>query len=267
MENRPFGYLDPVDPATVWASEPGDFVPWLEASENLRCLGDALGLDLEPVGREVPVGRFRADFVCRDRRTDSTVVIEAQLGPSDHSHLGQLLTYSEGLQAEVVVWLGTRFHDEHRVVLGRFNRSSDLDLRCFAVAIDLWTIAGSPTAPQFTVLAAPGDWSGPAAGTPGHRPAPAGADAVPAGAADGAPLGDNPIRIRRLSRGLTLKQVASAAGISRACLAHIETGRNRGTPKTLAAIEKVLNMPPGALGRSGEHSSAEPETGEREGKR
>ena len=161
MEHRPLAYLDPVDPATVWNSEPGDFVPWLEAPDNLRRLGDALGLDLVPVGREVPAGRFRADFVCRDRRTDSTVVIEAQLGASDHSHLGQLLTYSEGLEADVVVWLGTRFHDEHRAVLGRLNRSIDLDLRCFAVAIDLWQIDGSPTAPQFTVLAAPGDWSRP----------------------------------------------------------------------------------------------------------
>ena len=155
MEHRPFAHLDPVDPATVWNSEPGEFVPWLLAPDNLRRLGNALGLDLKPVAREAPVGRFRADLVCRDRRTHGAVVIEAQLNPSDHSHLGQLLTYAEGLGADVVVWLGTRFHDEHRAVLRRLNRSIDLDLRFFAVAIDLWTIDGSPTAPQFTVLAAP----------------------------------------------------------------------------------------------------------------
>ena len=250
MEHRPLAYLDPVDPATVWNSEPGDFVPWLEAPDNLRRLGDALGLDLVPVGREVPAGRFRADFVCRDRRTDSTVVIEAQLGASDHSHLGQLLTYSEGLEADVVVWLGTRFHDEHRAVLGRLNRSIDLDLRCFAVAIDLWQIDGSPTAPQFTVLAAPGDWSRPAAQAraPG-RP----------------PLDENPIRIRRLSRGMTLTQLATAAGISPACVGHIETGRRRGSPRTLAAIARALDTPPGTPGGCGEHRAMEPETGERKG--
>ena len=262
MEHRPFGHLDSVDPAAVWNSEPGEFVPWLLAPDNLGRLGDALGLDLEPVAREAPVGRFRADVVCRDRRTQGAVVIEAQLNPSDHSHLGQLLTYAEGLGAHVVVWLGARFHDEHRAVLGRLNRSIDLDLRFFAVAIDLWRIGGSPTAPQFTVLAAPRDWPGPAAGTPGHRPALTDADAAAAEAEDRLPLGGNPLRVRRLSRGLTLKQVADAAGLSTACVAHIETGRNKGTPKTLAAIERALNMAPGALARCGERPAAEPGSGE-----
>ena len=148
-------------PGAVWNSEPGDFVPWLLQPDNLGRLGDALRLDLEPVAREAPVGRFRADIVCRDRRGGGAVVIEAQLGPSDHSHLGQLLAYADGLDAGVVVWLGTSFYDEHRAVLGRLNRSGDLGLRCFAVAIDLWQIGGSPTAPQFTVLAAPPGWPGP----------------------------------------------------------------------------------------------------------
>ncbi|MDE0056596.1 MAG: helix-turn-helix domain-containing protein [Defluviicoccus sp.] len=263
MENRPVGHPDPVDPATVWNSEPGDFVPWLMQPANLKRLGNALGLDLEAVAREAPVGRFRADIVCRDRHTDGTVVIEAQLGTSDHSHLGQLLTYAEGLEAHVVVWLGTKFHDEHRAAVGRLNRSRDLGLRCFAVAFDLWRMDDSRIAVQFTVLAAPRDWPGPAAGTPGHRPAPAEADTAPAGVADRPPLAGNPIRIRRLERGLSLKQVARAAGLSPACVAHIETGRNKGTPKTLAAIEYALNMPPGALGRDGQQCATEPETGKR----
>lgn len=147
-----------------------------------------------------------------------------------------------------MVWLGTRFHDEHRAVLGRINRSGDFHLRCFAVAIDLWKIDGSPTAPQFTVLAAPRDWPGPAAGTPGHGLVAAQVDAAPAEAADRALLGDNPIRIRRLSRGMTVKQLAKAAGLSPACVAHVETGRSPGTPKTLAAIAKALDTPPGAPG-------------------
>ena len=241
MEDRPPGHLEPVEPSTVWKSEPGDFVPWLAMPENLNRLGDALGLDLVPVGREVPVGRFRADLVCRNRGTGGAVVIEAQLGPSDHSHLGQLLTYAEGLEADVVVWLGTRFHGEHRAAVGRLNRSGDLDLRWFVVAMDLWKIDASRTAAQFTVLAAPRDWPGPAAGTPDHRPA-------EAAAADHPPLGDSPIRTRRLSRGMSLKQLAKAAGISPACLGHIETARNIGKPKTRAAIAKALDMPPGAPG-------------------
>ena len=249
MDDRTIGHLDPVEPATAWNSEPADFVPWLVQPDNLRRLGDALGLDLSPLGREVAVGKFRADIVCRDRRGDGAVVIEAQLGTSDHSHLGQLLTYAEGLDADIVVWLGTRFHDEHRAAVARLNRSADLGLRWFAVAIDLWKIDASRGAAQFTVLAAPPDWLGPAAGTPGHRLAPAEADADAAGAIDRPPLSGNAIRTRRLGRGMSLKQLAEAAGLSRACIAHIETGRSMGLPETRAAIAKALDMPSGALGR------------------
>ena len=258
MENRPVGHLDPVDPATIWNSEPGDFVPWLLRPDNLRRLGDALGLDLEPVAREAPVGRFRADIVCRDRLSGCTAVIEAQLGPSDHSHLGQLLAYADGLEADVVVWLGTKFYDEHRSVLGRLNRSRDLGLRCFAVAIDLWQLDGPSAAAQFTVLAAPGDWSGPAAGTPGHRPVPAKTGAAAAAASRLPPLDDHPIRMHRRARGLTLRQFAKLAGLSPAGVAHIETGRNIGRPKTLAAIEKALDLPPGELSGCGQNGTEAP---------
>ena len=258
MKHRSLGYLDPVDPATVWQNEPGEFLPWLATEENLRRLGDALGLDLVPLGREVSVGRFRADLVCRDRITDAGVVIEAQLNTSDHSHLGQLLTYAEGLGAEIVVWLGTRFHGEHHAVLGRINRSSDFHLRCFAVAVDLWKIDASRAAPQFTVLAAPHDWTGPAPGTPGHglfAVNPLGAPAVPA---NRALLGDNPIRIRRLNRGMTMRQLADAAGLSLGCVSNIESGRSPGAPKTLAAIARALDTPPGGRG---ERRATEPEAG------
>ena len=92
--DKSFGHLEHVAPATVWQSEPGEFVPWLAAEENLRRLGLALRVNLELVARETRIGRFRADLLCRDRATGGAVVIEAQLGPSDHSHLGQLLTYA-----------------------------------------------------------------------------------------------------------------------------------------------------------------------------
>ena len=265
MERRSLGYLDPVDPTTVWQNEPGEFLPWLATEENLRRLGDALGLDLVPLAREAPVGRFRADLVCRDRTSGAGVVIEAQLAPSDHSHLGQLLTYAEGLGVDIVVWLGTRFHGEHHAVLGRINRSSDFHLRCFAVAIDLWKIGASPAAPQFTVLAAPHDWTGPAPGTPGHGLFAAHPLAAPVEPAGRALLGDNPVRIRRLNRGMTMKRLADAAGLSLGCVSNIESGKSPGTPKTLAAIARVLDAPPGGSGER-HPPPAPPASGRGEGK-
>ena len=82
MDQPPVGRLERVQPASVWKSEAGQFLPWLAAPANLGCLGSALGLALEPMGRETQVGHFRADLLCRDRDTGAVVVIEAQLGNS-----------------------------------------------------------------------------------------------------------------------------------------------------------------------------------------
>jgi hypothetical protein len=41
------------------------------------------------------------------------VIVENQLSPTDHIHLGQLLTYAGGIEPTNVVWLATRFREEH----------------------------------------------------------------------------------------------------------------------------------------------------------
>ena len=244
--DKSFGHLEHVAPATVWQSEPGEFVPWLAAEENLRSLGLALRFNLELVARETHVGRFRADLLCRDRATGDAVVVEAQLGLSDHTHLGQLLTYALRLPA-CAVWLATRFHEEHRDAVGELNRLGGGSFRCFAVEMWLWKIAASPLAPQFTVVAGPGspadaadgELAGRIAGLDAARPLPC---AVSRPASD-----DSPIRVHRRRRGMTIRQLADAAGISHAYLSHIETGRHRGSPATRTAIANALDLPPDAL--------------------
>ncbi|GAB4266271.1 MAG: hypothetical protein Kow00111_18100 [Thermincola ferriacetica] len=62
-------------------------------------MGETIGLDLEIEAREKNVGPFRADILCKDTATGAWVLIENQLEKTDHSHLGQLLTYAAGLSA------------------------------------------------------------------------------------------------------------------------------------------------------------------------
>ena len=103
------GKLEQVDPRTLWDTEPGDFTPWL--AKNIELLAEELGLDLELLQVEKPVGDFSCDILARDTGRDRPVIIENQLEATDHRHLGQLLTYASGLDAAVVVWISPEIRE------------------------------------------------------------------------------------------------------------------------------------------------------------
>ena len=54
--------------------------------------------------------------------------------------------------------------------------------------------------------------------------------------------GENPIKVWREYRGLTLQELADAAGISKPYLSQIETGKRTGTTEILSAIAKALDV-------------------------
>ncbi|MDM7186356.1 hypothetical protein QUH49_28250, partial [Klebsiella pneumoniae] len=110
-----------VEPNAVWKHEAHDFTPWLAA--NLDRIGQAIGLDLELEATERPVGSFSADILAKtpDGRT---VVVENQLYRSDHSHLGQLITYAAGLDAAHVIWIAASFREEYVTALQWLNENT-----------------------------------------------------------------------------------------------------------------------------------------------
>src|SRR5688572_23063362 len=114
MTDKLLGRLTRVDLRDIWLSEATDFTPWLAREENLTVLAESLGIDLELEAQERAVGPFRADILCKDIGSNSWVLIENQLERTDHCHLGQLLTYASGLEAVTIVWIASRFTEEHR---------------------------------------------------------------------------------------------------------------------------------------------------------
>lgn len=155
----PLARLVPVAVRDYWGHEALEFTPWLAQRENLDLLGQALELtELEVVGTEQAVGPFRADILCREIGSDGLVLIENQLGRTDHSHLGQIITYAAGLGASKVVWVAPAFTEEHRAALDWLNRITHEDFHCFGVQVELWRIGDSALAPRFHVVAKPNDW-------------------------------------------------------------------------------------------------------------
>src|SRR4051794_30001010 len=159
MTEQILGRLERVDLRDIWVSEATSFTPWLARPENLTVLGDALNIDLELEAQERAVGPFRADILCKDIDTDRWVLIENQLERTDHTHLGQLLTYASGLEAVTIVWIAARFTEEHRSTLDWLNRITNESFRFFGLEVELWRIGESPAAPKFNIVCKPNDWS------------------------------------------------------------------------------------------------------------
>ena len=148
-----------VDLRRIWPGEASHFTPWLAQEGNLSLLGDTLGLELELEAQERSVGPFRADILCKNTADGSWVLVENQLERTDHTHLGQLITYAAGLQAVTIVWIATRFADEHREACDWLNKMTDERIRIFALEVELWRIGNSPAAPKFNIVSKPNDWS------------------------------------------------------------------------------------------------------------
>jgi hypothetical protein len=125
------GRLEWVDPRAVWLHEAADFTPWLLA--NCDRLADALGIELELDATEHPVGGYSLDLIGRDLNNATVLIVENQLATTDHSHLGQVLTYAAGTGASTIVWIATAFREEHRQALDWLNEHTDEDTRFFGV--------------------------------------------------------------------------------------------------------------------------------------
>ena len=143
-----------VDLREVWDYEAHDFTPWL--ASNLDLLGEALGIDIEPLGEtEVAVGPFSLDIYARDANENRTIIIENQLEKTDHDHLGKVLTYAAGFNADVMVWIVKEFQDEHRLALDWLNQRTSEETEFYGVVVRAVRIGNSPPAPVFDVVARP----------------------------------------------------------------------------------------------------------------
>ena len=158
MKNR-LDRLKKISLKEIWDNEAQDFTPWLAEEKNLELLSETIRTPLELEAQEKDVWPFRADILCKNTEDDSWVLIENQIDKTDHKHLGQLLTYASGLQAVTIVWIASKFTEEHRAALDWLNKITDDDFRFFGLEIELWTIGNSPAAPKFNIVSKPNNWS------------------------------------------------------------------------------------------------------------
>ena len=154
--NPDFSKIEKVDVRSIWPHEAHDFTPWL--ADNLDRLGEAIGIELELIEREADVGGFSLDLLAKDLGTNSNVIIENQLGATDHDHLGKLITYASGYDAHVVLWVSTQMREEHRQALDWLNQRTDASTDFFGIVVEVIRIGDSKPALQFKVAVSPNEW-------------------------------------------------------------------------------------------------------------
>lgn len=149
---QPIARLESRDIRELWKHEGYGFSAWL--AENLEPLNEAVGLTLQNPVREKEVGRFSLDLLAE---TDggAQVIIENQLGVTNHDHLGKVLTYLSNLEAKIAIWIAGDIREEHAQAIRWLNEFTPADMAFYLVKLSAFSINGSDTAPHFAVVAGP----------------------------------------------------------------------------------------------------------------
>lgn len=152
MEPEAVTQLDVRPLREAFPKEAQHFTKWLES--NVDALGKRIGLTLTVVQREQAVGDFNVDLVCTEAG-GRRVIVENQLERTDHTHLGQVLTYLVNLDAQIAVWVTAEARPEHQKVVAWLNESTPADVSFYLVKVEAVRIGSSPFAPLFTLIARP----------------------------------------------------------------------------------------------------------------
>lgn len=142
----------------VWKNESADFTPWLAKEENLSLLGEAIGIDITLEEKESNVGDFSVDIFAKEEGTGRNIIIENQLEDTNHDHLGKIITYASGKNAQILIWIVKRARDEHRNAIEWLNNHTDDSVAFFLIEIELWKIGDSQPAAKFNIVEQPNEW-------------------------------------------------------------------------------------------------------------
>ena len=152
------GKLEEVNIRDIWKHEQYDFSNWLSKEENIELLGNEIGLTLTDISKEVFVGAFKCDLVAKDETSGIKVIIENQLEATNHDHLGKIITYASGLEADVIVWIVKEAREEHRSAIEWLNNNTVKDISFFLIEIHAYKIGDSLTAPKFVIIEKPNEF-------------------------------------------------------------------------------------------------------------
>ena len=151
--------LKKVDLRDVWGHEALDFTNWIAQQENLDALSEEIGVDIKWIKTEANVGKYSVDILAEEEATGRKIIIENQLEDTNHDHLGKIITYASGYDAEIIIWIVRNVRDEHQKAIEWLNEHTDEKISFFLIKIEIWQIDGSNPAPKFEIMVSPNEWA------------------------------------------------------------------------------------------------------------
>ena len=137
----------------IWKKEDKHFTKWLE--EHIDYLNEIIGFDITVISREEKVGPFKVDLYGEDTNGNK-VIIENQLEKTDHTHLGQVITYLTNLEANTAIWITKNPQEEHAKAIDWLNETTPDDISFYLIKLEAIKIGdSSPAAPLFTIIKKP----------------------------------------------------------------------------------------------------------------
>ncbi len=155
----PLSKLKVINLREEWKHEAADFTKWLAQEENLQLLSEEIGVEISLLQTEANVGNFSVDILAEEKNEGRKIIIENQLETTNHDHLGKIITYASGIDAEIIIWIVKNIRDEHKQAVDWLNEHTDDNINIFIIRMELWQIGDSPFAPKFHIVSQPNDWA------------------------------------------------------------------------------------------------------------
>lgn len=133
-----------ISPKEVWNLEP-QFSKWFETLEGKEYLEEILGIKIASIETEKQVGKYRLDVYAIEEETGNAIIVENQYNTTDHSHLGQVITYAAGLSSNEhpikhIVWISEESREEAESAVKWLNDVTNSSLNFFLLKPRIYSI-------------------------------------------------------------------------------------------------------------------------------
>ena len=159
MTVKPLGRLAKVDIREIWKNEAVDFTPWLAEPDNIKLLGDTIGMELEVEAVEKDVGHFFADLLCKDTSATAMWSLRTRLKRPTTTTSARPSPTPPDSRRTAMVWIAKHFTEEHRAALDWLNEITGAEVAFFGLEVEAWKIGDSPAAPKFNIVCRPNDFT------------------------------------------------------------------------------------------------------------